>query len=92
MFHLSTSVIVPNMASGKSVFIVGPGFIGWNVLDNLVSEGYKISGLVRRDEHAKGIEKSGAMAIKGNLDDHELIAEHAEKNDVRGYQNLAGFG
>jgi len=70
-------------ASGKNVFIIGPGFIGWNVLDLLVGEGYKVSALVRRDEHAAQIERSGATAIKGSLDDHDLIIEHVQKNDVR---------
>ncbi len=48
------------MAAGKQVFIVGPGFIGWNIIDLLVPEGYNICGLVRRKEHADSIGASGA--------------------------------
>lgn len=70
------------MASGKDVFIIGPGFIGWCVLDLLVAEGYNVSGLVRRKEHAEGIQKSGATAVMGSLDDKHLIAEHTAKNDM----------
>ncbi|KAI9660409.1 MAG: hypothetical protein M1821_009759 [Bathelium mastoideum] len=70
------------MASGKNVFIIGPGFIGWCVLDLLIAEGYRVSGLVRRQEHAKGIEQSGATAVLGSLDDSQLITEHTARNDI----------
>ena len=75
------------MSSGRNVFIVGPGFIGWNVLDLLVAEGYTVSALVRRDEHAKQLEASGASTVKGNLDDHDLIAKHTSENDVSPLEN-----
>jgi hypothetical protein len=52
------------------------------VLDLLIAEGYSVTGLVRRDEHANGIKKSGTQAIIGNLDDKKLIAEETEKVDV----------
>ena len=70
------------MSSGKNVFIIGPGFIGWCVLDLLVKEGYNVSGLVRRQERARGIEQSGATAIIGSLDDNQLITEHTARNDM----------
>ncbi|GME31497.1 hypothetical protein GTA08_BOTSDO12554 [Neofusicoccum parvum] len=68
--------------SGKKVFIVGPGFIGWNVLDLLIDEGYQVSGLVRREQHAAGIRKSGAQAIFGDLDDKPLISQHTADSDI----------
>ncbi|OCK76829.1 NAD(P)-binding protein [Lepidopterella palustris CBS 459.81] len=70
------------MNLGKTVFLIGPGFIGWNVLELLVNEGYTVSALVRRKEHAMSIHKSGALTIEGSLDDHDLIAEHSVKNDI----------
>lgn len=70
------------MSSGKKVFIVGPGFIGWNILDILIEQGYSVTGLVRRDEHAEGIEKSGATAVKGTLDDKELITKQTFEHDI----------
>lgn len=70
------------MSSGKKVFIVGPGFIGWEVLDILIEHGYKVTGMVRRDEHAEGIEKSGATAVKGQLDDKEFITKHTLEHDI----------
>jgi nucleoside-diphosphate-sugar epimerase len=70
------------MTTGKNVFIVGPGFIGWTVLDLLVAEGYKVTGLVRRQEHADGLKKSGAEAVFGDIHDAKLIAEQVAKNDI----------
>jgi nucleoside-diphosphate-sugar epimerase len=70
------------MASKKNVFIVGPGFIGWNIIDLLISEGYNITGLVRRKEHADGIAASGATPVMGDLNDQKLISSHAEEADI----------
>jgi len=72
----------PAMPSGQKVFIVGPGFIGWNVLDILIEHGYTVTGLVRRDEHAEGIRKSGATAVMGSLDDKEMITKHTIDHDI----------
>jgi nucleoside-diphosphate-sugar epimerase len=71
------------MSSTKKVFIIGPGFIGWSVLELLVAEGYTVTGLVRRESHAKQIQSSGATPLLGDLNDHDLIANHAEQNNVR---------
>ena len=70
------------MSSGRKVFIVGPGFIGWNILDILIEQGYHVTGLVRREEHAAGIEKSGAKAVMGSLDDKALITKQTLEHDV----------
>lgn len=53
------------------------------MLDLLIAENYRVTGLVRRAEHAKGIEASGAKAVLGYLHDHDLTAEHAYENDIR---------
>ncbi|KAJ4351436.1 uncharacterized protein N0V89_006778 [Didymosphaeria variabile] len=70
------------MATSKKVFIIGPGFIGWNVLELLLGEGYTVTGLVRRDEHAEQIKKSGAQAVKGDLNDHDLIVKHVLEHEI----------
>ena len=70
------------MSTGKKVFIVGPGFIGWNVLDLLVSERYSVTGFVRRKEHADQIKASGASVVMGDLDDKEVIAGQAAQHDI----------
>ena len=70
------------MSSVKKVLIVGPGLIGWNVLELLVAEGYSVTGLVRREEHAKQIEKSGASTVLGDLDDTALITAQVLSHDI----------
>ncbi|KAI1467787.1 NAD(P)-binding protein [Daldinia caldariorum] len=71
------------MASGKKVFIVGPGFIGWAVLDLLVKENYSVTGFVRRQEHADQLTASGAAdTVLGDLNDTALITKHALSHDV----------
>ncbi|KAF2089273.1 NAD(P)-binding protein [Saccharata proteae CBS 121410] len=70
------------MSTNKTVFIVGPGFIGWNVLDLLVASDYTVSALVRRPAHASAIAASGATPIHGELDDSDLIASHSAQNAI----------
>lgn len=70
------------MSTKTKVFIVGPGFIGWNVVDILVAEGYEVTGLVRRKEHADGIKASGASVVMGDLNDKSLITEQAAIHDI----------
>ncbi|EXJ96081.1 hypothetical protein A1O1_01207 [Capronia coronata CBS 617.96] len=67
---------------GKKVFIIGPGFIGWNILELLVDQGYQVTALTRRAEHASGITQSGARALMGTLDDLELITSQAASSDI----------
>ncbi|KAI0155405.1 NAD(P)-binding protein [Hypoxylon sp. FL1284] len=69
--------------SGKKVFIVGPGLIGWNVLELLAKEGYAVTGFVRRREHASQIKATGAVgAVLGDLNDKALITQHAAAHDI----------
>ncbi|KAI0596187.1 hypothetical protein F4775DRAFT_565991 [Biscogniauxia sp. FL1348] len=69
--------------SSKKVFIVGPGFIGWSVLDLLVKENYSVTGYMRRKEHAEQIKASGASeTVLGDLDDKALITKYALDHDV----------
>ena len=66
----------------KKALIVGPGFIGWNVLDLLVAEGYAVTGFVRRKEHAGGIKASGGSVVTGTLDDNVLITDQTALHDI----------
>lgn len=76
------SVQLPTMATKKKVFIVGPGFIGWNVLDLLVAEGYQVTGFVRRQEHAEGIKASGGSVVMGDLGDKDTITQQTAEHDI----------
>ncbi|KAI1270406.1 hypothetical protein F5Y18DRAFT_12538 [Xylariaceae sp. FL1019] len=69
--------------SSKKVFIIGPGYIGWNVADNLISEGYSVTGFVRRKEHADQLLASGASdVVLGDLSDKPLITKYAAAHDI----------
>lgn len=70
------------MSTGKKVFIVGPGFIGWNVLDLLIAEKYTVTALVRRESHATQIQTSGAHPIMGDLHDGDLITATTTEHDI----------
>ena len=70
------------MNASKKVFIIGPGFTVWNVLELLVDEGYTVSPLVRRQSHREQIKRSGGLAIRRDLDGHDVIAKHVAENDV----------
>lgn len=71
-----------NTNTGKKVLIIGPGFIGWSVLDLLVAEGYEVTGYVRRKEHGEGISASGAAVLMGDLDNKSLIADQSALYDI----------
>lgn len=67
---------------GKNVFVIGPGFIGREVLDLLLAEGYSVTTLVRRESYAKELEQSGAKTVAGSLDDSETIIQHTIASDI----------
>ncbi|KAK5053151.1 hypothetical protein LTR84_002125 [Exophiala bonariae] len=68
--------------SGKNVFLIGPGFIGREVLDLLLAEGYSVTTLTRRESYAKELEQSGAKTVAGNLDDSGIITQHTIASDI----------
>ena len=68
---------------GKKVFIIGAGFIGWNVLDLLVKENYDVTALVRRAEHAEQLKSTGAsQTVLGDIGDKDLITKHVVNHDI----------
>lgn len=69
-------------ASGKNVFLIGPGFIGREVLDLLLAEGYSVTTLTRRASYAKELEQSGAKTVSGDLDDRAVIIQHTIASDI----------
>lgn len=46
----------------KKVFVVGPGYVGREIIDLLLADGgYEVTTLVRREEAAKELEKDGRV-------------------------------
>ncbi len=70
------------MAPKGSVFLLGPGFIGLEILSELLKEGYAVTTLVRREEARASLEKMGSKTIIGSLDDHDVIRDAAANNDI----------
>lgn len=65
------------------VFVTGAtGWIGSAVVEELLSNGHDVLGLVRSDTSAAALERSGAKALRGDLDDLDSIRGGAEKADA----------
>ncbi|KAJ4204133.1 hypothetical protein NW759_014970 [Fusarium solani] len=70
------------MAAKGSVFLIGPGFIGLQILGELLAEGYPVTTLVRREEAKASLEKLGSKIILGSLDDGDIIRAAAAAADI----------
>lgn len=68
----------------KTVFLVGPGFIGGTLLVRLkeARPDLKLSALTRRDEQVRELEAMGITAVRGTLEDDEVIRTHAAQADI----------
>lgn len=70
------------------IFITGAsGFIGSAVTNELISSGHEIIGLARSDESAEAMNKAGASALLGSLEDLDILKKAASESD--GVINLA---
>lgn len=60
----------------KKVFVTGgSGFVGQNLIPLLVEKGYSVFALARSESAINKVEKLGAMAVKGDLDNQQAIAD-----------------
>ncbi|KAF2759202.1 putative oxidoreductase [Pseudovirgaria hyperparasitica] len=65
------------------VFVTGAtGFIGSAVVDELLSAGHTVLGLVRSDDGANQVESQGAESLRGTIEDLDLLADAASKCDA----------
>lgn len=59
----------------KRVFVTGAsGYLGLAILRRLVAQGFEVTGLTRRPDHARRIEAAGARAVTGDLADPAGLA------------------
>jgi nucleoside-diphosphate-sugar epimerase len=71
------------MASqGNNVFLIGPGYIGREVIDRLLENGYTVTTLVRRKEAIQELDDARIKTIMGSIDDAALITEQTAKSDI----------
>ncbi|OQD88766.1 hypothetical protein PENANT_c003G04486 [Penicillium antarcticum] len=65
-----------------SVFLIGPGFIGGELLDHLLEEGYAVTALVRRHYAVAEFTRLGVKAVIGTLDEGRLIRGQVAASDI----------
>lgn len=70
------------MTSPRSVFLLGAGYIGQNVLDQLLAAKYQVTTLVRRPEQASVFEKAGVKTVLGTLSDLELLTTQTRQHEI----------
>ncbi|KAH7318945.1 hypothetical protein BKA65DRAFT_92718 [Rhexocercosporidium sp. MPI-PUGE-AT-0058] len=70
------------MAGKGSVFLIGPGFIGLEVLAELLKDGYQVTTLVRREDAAADLQKKGSKTILGTLSDSDTITNAVVSSDI----------
>lgn len=63
------------MSSEKRIFLIGPGLVGADLLELLLEDGYEVTTLVRREEHAAQIREHypGTEIVMGTLEDGDII-------------------
>jgi nucleoside-diphosphate-sugar epimerase len=69
--------------TSKKVFLIGPGYIGLEVLDRLLENGYTVTTLVRRKEAAEELkQKQNVEVVTGTIDDSNLITQQTAAHDI----------
>ena len=70
------------MSPGSNLFLVGPGYIGLEVIDRLLENNYSVTALVRRQEAAEELKQKNVTIVMGTIDDLDLISQHTASSDV----------
>ncbi|EPY53056.1 NAD dependent epimerase/dehydratase [Schizosaccharomyces cryophilus OY26] len=68
--------------SEKSVFLLGPGYIGGQILDFLLQRNYHVTTLTRRESTAAEFHAQGIKTVIGSLDDRSLIQKQVSVSDI----------
>src|ERR1700760_2422823 len=64
------------------VFVTGAsGFVGSAVVKRLVENGHTVVGLARSEDSARKVEGLGATALRGTLEQHDLLRQAAAESD-----------
>lgn len=70
------------MSAKQSVFLLGPGYIGLQVLNNLIAAGHPTTVLMRSKERGAELEKKGIKVVLGSIEDTEVIAPQAAQHEI----------
>ncbi|MDR1341096.1 MAG: SDR family oxidoreductase [Prevotellaceae bacterium] len=64
------------------IFVTGAsGFIGSATVKELLTAGHEVIGLARSDESAKTVSDLGAQALKGSIEDFDILKQGASQVD-----------
>jgi nucleoside-diphosphate-sugar epimerase len=64
------------------VFVTGAtGWVGSAVVKDLIAAGHHVLGLTRSEEGARALEAAGAEALRGTLDDLDVLRDGAAQTD-----------
>lgn len=65
------------------IFITGAtGWVGSVIVRDLLSAGHHVTGLARSEDKAAALDATGASALRGNLDDLDLLKRAADRADA----------
>src|SRR3546814_7848118 len=65
------------------VFVTGgTGWVGREVVDDLLDSGHQVLGLARSENSAKALTAKGAEVLRGTLDDLDRLTEAAGNSDA----------
>lgn len=70
------------MAPHRSVLLISAGYVGQNILDELLAAKYPVTTFVRRPEQAAVLESAGAKIVLGSLNDLELLTAQAAQHEI----------
>ncbi|EPY53033.1 NAD dependent epimerase/dehydratase [Schizosaccharomyces cryophilus OY26] len=68
--------------SEKSVFLLGPGYIGGQILEFLLERNYHVTTLTRRESTAAEFHAQGIKTVIGSLDDRSVIQKQVSVSDI----------
>jgi nucleoside-diphosphate-sugar epimerase len=75
--------VLQKIKAMKKVFITGlNGYIGGTIAQLLITKGYEVSGLVRKEEYIAPLKAAGIDVIKGNIDNAPLLSSAAAQADA----------
>jgi len=64
------------------IFVTGAtGFVGSAVVQELLANGHQVVGLARSADGAANIEQAGAIALRGTIQDHDVLRRGASESD-----------
>ncbi|KAJ5934364.1 hypothetical protein N7466_003911 [Penicillium verhagenii] len=70
------------MVSRPTVFLIGAGYIGLNVLDELLTAEYPVTVLTRHPEQASVLAERNVKPVLGSLSDVELLTDQTAKHTI----------